>query len=399
MIILFFLILSILYGIKIPLWMPYDEPFHYNYIAIIAEKRIIPRINGDMSIATYQAHHPPLYYAFCSIFYRFGKNRIERGRILRVLSSFIGVATIYVIYISSKNLFSFPYFLCPVAFTSSIPMLLVNFSSITNDVFATFFSTLTIFFMLNINVNTNNHLKKIIYISLFSCFAILSKATTIFLIPISILSIIIKGNKTDYKTFAKSIFVYLIIVILICSWWFIRTTVIYGDPLARKAIAKIEGRHSINLMNPIQFVRWNALLFSQFWYFSNDLRNYIPKLSRVIYIPFLFSSLFIFVGVFASFVRREGSRENSFIILLLLLLIYLEIYLNSFRVYAPTGRYLFPCILPISFLFTEGVKFFLSERYVKSFLAFYFLFFIAFNLLLIKLCIWNLLPLPLNPYY
>src|SRR5947207_10721748 len=90
------LLLGLAHAYMIPLWLPSDERGHWHYITDLAREHSIHVMSvGDPN---YEAHQPPIYYAFGLIFYALtiGMGLDLSAHILRVatLISFLATTVI-----------------------------------------------------------------------------------------------------------------------------------------------------------------------------------------------------------------------------------------------------------------------------------------------------------------
>lgn len=155
LIIVTYLIIGLLYAVKIPSWQVPDEPAHYNYIRYLAENYRFPvlqmgdyphdyleEIKGkhfppEMSIEPlrYEFHQPPLYYILAAMVYKLFAGRLLP---LRLLSVLLGCCLLWVAYHVVKEIFPDDEVLAlgATAFVAFVPMHIAMTAAVNNDTLA-----------------------------------------------------------------------------------------------------------------------------------------------------------------------------------------------------------------------------------------------------------------------
>jgi hypothetical protein len=148
-----YLVLAVLFAVRVPDWQTPDEPAHYTYIAQVAEGRLPTIDDGDWDQAAldayksvgfrgvtdaqiraidYEAHQPPLYYMLAAPVYLLTDGSLTA---LRIYSALWGVVIILSAYGVGVLMFPHRRFIAfgAAAFVAFQPMHLHILASVNND--------------------------------------------------------------------------------------------------------------------------------------------------------------------------------------------------------------------------------------------------------------------------
>ncbi|MEW6200634.1 MAG: glycosyltransferase family 39 protein [bacterium] len=400
-----YIFLTIGFALRIPEWQPYDEPWHFTYIDKLAREKRMPTVQESTEV-----HQPPLYYAIMSLTVSKSTPYDGINARLRLTSLILGVFTLAAIFFAMIKLLNCDLHAALVTLIiMNIPTLIACFSSITNDSAAALFGALA--FLTLVHARGKTSLAPHILSGLFAALAMLSKATCLFLIPTILLFYLLENAplKKRLSTAAAC----LAAIGAAAGWWYLRNLIIYGDPTGSGEVLQMFEKNTANLLLPQEFIRWNALLFHDFWNFQNFLRNKVPGYPSAADYFQLALSVLPLIGGALYFVRNKtlhlycrGGFETrpyfsavtsiGWVFSAALLFLWLEIFINSFRVYMPTGRFLFPALVPIFYLWYRGVEFALPKKAMTVLLVVAATASLAFNIYLLTVVLPPLAPMPFS---
>lgn len=153
-ILLLYLVVAGLFAVYVPEWQAPDEPAHYNYIAQVADSRVIPVIEpGDWDQAylstltgnrfapdsldalhtlQYEDHQPPLYYLLAAPVYALTGGSLLA---LRLVSVALGLIIVWSAYATGRVIFPLrPWIaLSAAAFVAFLPQHVHILASVNND--------------------------------------------------------------------------------------------------------------------------------------------------------------------------------------------------------------------------------------------------------------------------
>ena len=381
--------LAVGFALRIPEWQPYDEPWHFTYIDKLAREKRMPTVEESTEV-----HQPPLYYALMSL--TISKRTPYSGICTRLrLSSLIfGVFTLGVIFFTLKKLSICGFHAALITLiVMNIPALIACLSSITNDSAAVLFSALSFLALVHARGKTSSSWH--ILLGFVAALAMLSKATCLFLVPTIFLFYLLEKTPLK-KRFADAAVCFATIGAL-AGWWYVRNLLLYGDPTGSGEVLKLFEKNTANLLLPREFIRWNALLFHDFWNFQNFLRNKAPGYPSAIDYFQLALSVLPFIGIALYILRKKTLRVATpigWVFAIAVFSLWLEIYVNSFRVYMPTGRFLFPALLPMFYLWYRGMELAIPLKARTAFFCLAAAVMFAFNIYLLAAVLPPLPPMP-----
>ncbi|HOX27847.1 MAG TPA: hypothetical protein PLQ76_01700, partial [bacterium] len=197
------------------------------------------------------------------------------------------------------------------------------------------------------------------------------------------------------------LFVFGIFTSFIGGGWYIRNTVIYGDPIGHSAILKILPHNPPDLQNPKVLASWLSFVYAHFWMFNNFLRNMVMKCPQWAYAAFIASGGIAAAGLLRAklFGFREMSSlsKKAFILMAAgIAFSFAGLVFQNTKQYAAEGRYLYPTLVPIFVLFYEGHKGLMSKDNFPAWRAAYIAGFTIINLYFVYKI---LIPAPMPPVY
>jgi 4-amino-4-deoxy-L-arabinose transferase-like glycosyltransferase len=390
-----YLFLGTLYAAYTPLWMPYDEPFHFKYVETLKHERRLPVMSEN-----YEAYQPPLYYLYLVPFRLAGDNYHAVAVTLRLatlaLSALVIVGMFYSILEMDVAGAWGAFAACGMM--SLVPMVLSDFASINNEVAVSVFGAFVFLLFLR-GLARGPSLALDAAIGVLTGLALLSKPTGLFLIPTFFVYVFLTPGGGARRSVLR-ISVFSAALFAVCGFWYVRNIAIYGDLIGHSAIVKIIPGEVQSLYRPVVFARWFAFVYAHFWMFNNFLRNDVAKCPLFAYLIFVAAGAMAFAGVFrekiVAFGKLSSARRRAFILMICAILFSFAslIYQNT-KQFAMEGRYLYPALVPIFILFYEGHKNIMPARFFRVYQMLYVAGFALLNLYFV----WHMLaPAPEMPF-
>lgn len=356
----------------------------------LVEARKRPQTDGAML-----AHHPPAYYALLgaamavtgtddSVFslrfnpafgaadqasrhlkYRHGDGRGEGLlRWLRCLSALLGVVTLVCVHRLGRAV-------CPgrpriadlaVLLVACLPMYSFLHGVLNNDVLATAVSAATVLTLVRVLQAPTLRLGLGLRLGALLGLALLTKLTTLFLLPLAALVFAVRlVQDRENGGAAASVRAGLLALGLaaaISGWWFVRNAQLYGDPLALNVHDE-----SFQAILPAERLSWLlgtflpvvfASLFGVFGWFI------LPPHPLLVAVGAAVAGIAL-VGLLLSLRRSERRAEDScapsclWLLLAVLLLVFAGTVRFNWTTPQPQARLLFPAIAPAAVLLAAGL--------------------------------------------
>jgi 4-amino-4-deoxy-L-arabinose transferase-like glycosyltransferase len=409
-----YLLLAILYAIRVPAWNAPDEPAHYNFIRSIAVDHRLPVLQpGDYdqqrlsrltsehfpaseSIAglKYESHQPPLYYLIASPVFLATEGLGERRQViaLRFVTVLIGALFILATYRLASLVFpeATPYPLAAAAFVAFIPMHVFMDAAIDNDALAELMVCLTLIVLVQDlawpRVPKHDWLAGIL-VGL-SILTKLVAGVTVILVVAGFLgsALLAVDREKSLRQLPIRLIRSGVVAALISGWWFVRNVWIYGigDPVGLRRHAQVVlGQPLTPPLNVTTLREMSLTAFHSFWGQFGWMG--IPYADRT-YDVLATLSLFVGVGVFC-FARRmlrsrdqldeavDGkvttlvfSRPQRWGLVLLALsvaCVVVGVVFYNMRYLQPQGRYLFPALPALAIFTVAGVGELIREEHVR----------------------------------
>lgn len=387
-----FAVFSGIYSILTPPFEAPDEFLHIDYINYVAKHGSLPnQFEGvkDPKLFVGQGHQHPLYYVIMAVPVKFfsasgviayqhpaandknwkggEKNESAYANVftnstdrflfymLRFFSILFGIINLYFIYRISALVIENPlYRLIPVIIAAGLPQFQFISAVVNNDSMLNMLSTIGIYYLLIIAVSpakARNFIAAGIVIGL----AILVKKTVLFILPCAVLLLLIltlKKNAGERTQLIKHSAFFIVIVMAVSAFVFIRNYAVYGEFLAG-------GMEKATMP---QFVQERALYSKYFIspFATGMLHSFIGVFGWMnIPVPRYIEAYFALLlaaGIISAFFVMIKSRDLKILFLYLLFAACLGgvIYFNlTFTQYQ--GRYMFPVLSAICVLTGIGL--------------------------------------------
>jgi hypothetical protein len=398
-IVLGYLILAILYAVRVPIWNAPDEPAHYNFIRSLAVDHRLPVLApGDYDqkeIARlmsehfppsesidglrYESHQPPLYYLLAAPVFLATEHATIRIQVvaLRLVTTLIGALVILATYRLASLVFPRPssYPLAAAAFVAFVPMHLFMDAAIDNDALVELMLCLVLIVLVEDLIKPQeprNDLRVGIAAGLAALAKLDGGVSAVLIVVGFVGSALLSPDRREALRRVPTRLVRAgLVASLISGWWFVRNLLIYGpgDPFALRRHAQVVVGQPLTGAMTLSRVRAMTLTaFHSFWGQFGWMG--IPYSDRT-YDVLATLSLLVALGVVLFFVstlpiRRGGTASKLGVGLLLLeaLLVVIGVVFYNLRYLQPQGRYLFPALPALAILSVAGVGELFRDKYV-----------------------------------
>ncbi|MCC6402437.1 MAG: glycosyltransferase family 39 protein [Fimbriimonadaceae bacterium] len=344
-----------------------DERQHANYAAHLMSGQGIPVLKvGDFE--GYQAHQPPTYYFLLAAWTKLAGADLESpsdGLRLRSLNILIGLATLAAIYLGARWAGMGPIAAAVAGSVMLIPMVVALHAAVSNDPLLYCLVSWSLALLVRLS-RDGWSLRGTIALGTVAGLAFVTKTTAIALLPCLVAGWLLttKGQRPGrYLALALGI------ALVIAMPWWVRNTVLYGDPLAQKAfreafVGSPAASTFIESVGPVgywaQMVGWWTLrsVVGAFGYldlFMLETKGYAQ--SSEFYVRILAILAVPFLGCFFPPPAESPriSRPATYLSLLLLGLVMGFFVLFNMTYFQGQGRYVYPAVAAIAWLWAEGM--------------------------------------------
>jgi 4-amino-4-deoxy-L-arabinose transferase-like glycosyltransferase len=388
------LVLAGAYAWRTPSFEGPDENSHYEYAWHLASARKLP-LARTLAAArglpqTEQvglAHHPPLYYALLAlpllataaddtVFGPLGnpafgdptqpsqhlkfRHAVDPPGVLLLLRSVsvaLGALSLVLLHRLARTC-------CPtmprvadlaVLLTASLPMWSFLHGVINNDVLAITAATANVLALATmLRAERVRRLHGVVIGALLAT-ALLTKLTTLFLLPLAALAFVVRGcrDRGSRRAGAASAAIAALVVALLAGWWFLRNGMLYGDLLATSAhdaaFAPIPPEHRWTWFTSGFLPTIGPALFGRFGWFS------LPPPPALVWTGTLVAALAL-----AGLARWRLDRERPplhgpWLLVLTLLLVFAGTAWFNWKSPQPQARLLLPAAAPAAILLAVGL--------------------------------------------
>jgi len=402
-----FLALALFYSLILPLFEGPDEDDHFRYAKIIADQRALPvqLFEPGGGAAGHQGWQPPLYYSLAAalispvdtsdfsqhlwrndaatfvgdpaccgrnIYYHTDSENLPFTRttlavhLARLLSILFGAVTVAATYkLTETVLRGSPRFaatrhalaLAAAAVVAFNPSFLFASALVSNDAALAALSSLVLVMWVRILTDQSTPtLKSAMFLGLLVGLALLVKTTAVGLIPFSVFVLLVVGwRKRDWRFLFAGSAVMLATIVFLAGWWFVRNTVLYGDPIAyRLMTASAIFPRAGPLTLPELFQISLPWLWQTFWGGPTP-----GDFSPLLLLALALLTALAFIGIVVGVVRISNFEFRISVFLLaawLGFILVAQIQFIQTTIGADQGRYLFPAIAAMALLFVVGLS-------------------------------------------
>lgn len=385
-ILLVFLLLTLAWNFVTPIFETPDEPDHLQYILFVANQGRLPDLRTDVGQAGIESPQPPLYYLLLGYALRvYGRSipfvhptrnpsfsfnptvgdpnyfvpstdRFDYVHILRAISALFGLFTVVCSYVLASLLGARRALRIVVTLvTALLPQFTFISSAVSNDALTAALGSISMVWL--IYALGRSPLRSWHWLVYGVCCGLtfLSKEHTIFLAPFGIFAVFVSGNQTYKKISAGA---YNIIgFALIAGPYLLYNQLHYGDPTAVNMqmliVPDLVTRRSILVVNDLMFesIVLPSLLFLSFLGVFGWMKLILPTVFYIFYGILWFGAL---VGIATGVLSKRWDAVRITLVAVPLAVFLVIVYVNLTFI-APQGRYFFPVLDVISFIFVLGL--------------------------------------------
>ena len=396
-----FSIFALTYSLVIPLFEGPDEDDHFRYTKYLADHRALPVQKFAMGggEAGHQGWQPPLYYALAALvispldtsdyaerlqrnpaqsftgdiaccgrnlYFHFDAEDFPYRRttlavhLARGVTILFGPVSVYAIYALTLTLFPAQKYLAlaTTAFAVLNPSFLFSSALVSNDIPLVAFCTLALLVMAKILLGQwNADWKSFSLLGIFVALAILTKTTALGLLPlVALLITYLAYRARSLSYFSLFAFCFLLPIVLVTTWYFLRNQFLYGDPLAYKLItaSALPPRDA-----PLTFAELTQINLPWLWqtFWGGPTPGDFPQILLTIFLAAFVLALIAFTFHVLRLKNQLGMNRIVMLGLLLAWLAFILIaQLQFIRTASGTdqGRYLFPAMATLALIFVLG---------------------------------------------
>jgi hypothetical protein len=371
------------YSVRVPLYEAPDEPAHVSYVESIAFDHKLPAARS-----TYEAQHPPLYYAIEAVVTRalglpYAPSRATNPawenatvtledvahyqhpneafpwprnvwtiQVMRAVTILFGVTLVILTYFTAKLLFPGRRLLALSATATAgwVPQFAFISGTVNNDVPAAAFGALAIY--AGLRYFKNSEPLYLILSTVAVGLAALTKSTAAITGVVPLAAIILTG--TSWRDRVRGVTIVCLIPALIAGWFYVRSLVMWGNLFASNDFGVV--LHPHGLTDPLYRTIFFDTLFDSYW-FTGGWANihFLPLTYRLLAIFPALAAGGVIVGLRRSPLDR-GQRFGLCVFAVLLVIAVLGVIEYSVvQDYGPQGRYLFAVQSAIAILLTYGI--------------------------------------------
>src|SRR5574341_1973436 len=393
-----FFVLAIFYSLIIPIFEGPDEDDHFRFVKFIADHRALPvqLFEPGGGEAGHQGWQPPLYYSLAAaliapvdtsdftqhlwrneaatlvgdpaccgrnIYYHTDSENFPFTRttlavhLARGLSIAFGLLTIIATYTLAKIFFldqpELP--LAAAAVVAFNPSFLFASALVSNDAPLAAFSSLVLLILIKLlRGQLAPNLKSFTWLGILNGFTVLTKATALGLIPLSMGALaILAWRRRDWRTAILGNLIMLTPFVLISGWWFARNRLLYGDPLALRLIVESALFRRSGPLTLLEFFQISLPQMWQTFWGGPTPSDFSPALLALL----AAATVLAVIGVII-FILRHPSLDTRLSLACLAawlgLILVLQIQFIRITIGADQGRYLFPAISAVALFLVLG---------------------------------------------
>jgi len=394
-----------MFSFSVPLFEAPDEPHHLLYVDFIAANHRLPNLNtSDRVEVPNEGYQPPLYYTLAAgLLNLLGRSRVDPQisknpafptvphvlnayvhspdeylqpdalivHIIRLLSVFCGAVTVFLTYEMARTIqLRTEVALLAAAINASIPEFLFLTGTVSNDSLSWMTASLTLLFTFRLYMKKDVNWLNVFYLGAALTGALLTKATSLILVPFIIAVLAVKGilEEEDQMRLGllKATICLAAMVFLLAGWWYVRGVVLYGDFTGLKMNAELNPSLVVNRSIWSSYFEniFPIWVFSSFWAVFGWM-NIWPMNVWPGQLYFGFYSVVSAVGAGGAIIEIKpsgplSSRRMTRITLLILIgfsiLALAALIALNLSVDTPQGRFLFVAISPICVLLAQGLN-------------------------------------------
>lgn len=354
-----------------------DEGAHFQYVQFVAREWRLPIFEGYAGVG-YEAHQPPLYYFLAAIVYHlFG----GEGKGVRLLSTLCSAGVVWLVWLSLRRIAPERPLLAlsGMGFAAFLPMHLAMGSAVGNDALTNLLFAAVLYLLLRLYTHDpseargsllpDGRIEREGILGVLLGLALITKATAVLLAPVVAVGVLWQARlqRQSWGRAALGVGLTLGLALLIGGWWFVRNTLLYGDPLLQKTFINVFA----GTVKAEDFLKmgatWGQYLqlvadwtFRSFWFAYGTPRT--ANIGKPDFLPdsvYWVSAAWMLLAL-GGFVWRlrepmpTGVRAwlalcgIAFVLVLVSFLLFIRVFFQA------QGRYFYPALLPISVFLALG---------------------------------------------
>jgi 4-amino-4-deoxy-L-arabinose transferase-like glycosyltransferase len=334
-----------------------DELQHINYVKYVAEGKGIPVLDPKDPLLgeRYQSHQPPTYYLLAAGWSKvFGFSATG----MRLLNNIIGgVAVLGIFFLAWWGLRDGPVAVGAAAFASLLPMNVALSSAVTNDPLSYCLCAWTLALTAR-SFREQMTFKQALLLGVVMGFAFISKTTSLAVLPAVALAFFMSPVRPGKKELGTA----FALAFAIASVWWVRNTMVYGDPLAMGAFKEA----FVNSPSADFFISsFGAFDYWTKWVAWWTLRSFVGMFGYMdIWLPGLLYPIALFImlilgtfGALAAAKEREEKATKSFHLMNLVFFVVVILFFIGFNktYFQGQARYVIPALGPIAIAISLGL--------------------------------------------
>jgi tetratricopeptide (TPR) repeat protein len=218
-------------GRLLPFHRGFDSKEHLNYISYIQQHRSLP-----LATEGWEMYQPPLYYLIAAASLSACGLSVDDSMsiyVLRWLGALFGIAHFILIYLSVRLLLPRRAALIGLLVAAFLPMHLYLAHYVTNELLSAALATAALYLCLRLLSSDTLHTLQFVWVGLALGAAMLTKATSVLLLPIVIAAIVGKlaYARVPIAIWLRNLGLLLAICFLVCGWHYARIWQKFGNPL------------------------------------------------------------------------------------------------------------------------------------------------------------------------
>ena len=357
-------------GLWVVLVTPYnsfpDEGSHFGYAKYLRMHGRLPPLSfNTREILIPEGFQPPLYYAMGAALLIPPFSSETQVLLLRLLSLLLGWGTVILVWKCAACVFpERPHaVMLATGFAALNPQFIFTHAGITNISATDFTCGLTQLVLLRILSDRSSLLRKSVMLGVCCGLALLSRATTVFLVPLCLAVLWHASRSEEGRTLPRLLLAFSAAAFAVAGWWCIRNWIYFGDPFLWKLHQSTVGAHwardgGADLLYVAQSL---AFLHASFWaYFGrNEFHAGIVE-----YAVYLLIEAIAAWGLVEILRRKEDdpdfqppafSRDAFRLQVICAVLLLAEILALQLRLSSTQGRYLYMAMPANGILLSAGI--------------------------------------------
>jgi 4-amino-4-deoxy-L-arabinose transferase-like glycosyltransferase len=415
LILITYFIIGTTYILLNPLWESPDEIHHFSMVQYLQanELELPSQEEGTIGLWQQEGNQPPLYYILGAILIapidtsdigdlmrvnphadigiirpdgnlnrlvhhpqneKFpGSGSVLATYILRFFSLFLGAATVFVTYHTSKLIFPEKPSLAlgAAGINAFIPMYIYISASVSNDNLSTFLANFLLLLLIRLLVHYEQaSWKDYVLIGIVTGLGLLSKLNIGLLIPIIVfVLVLISFRNRDWRPFVLGGIISGGLTILIAGWWYWRNWQLFGDPTGLERFLEIVGQR-VESATFAQLWTERDSFTRTFWGLFGSITVPMPEILYLIFNSFGLIALVSGLSAAMWRLREKKHRLAISLTFLWLVMTFLAVLRWTSITPASQGRLIFGAISSITLWMAVGIDYWLPERFRASIIAF-----------------------------